>query len=303
MRFYRPLGHVLARIPLRQDGSIRLTALLAGAGVFTRKQLRRAKPEVDGLQMSSSDVVSFAQDQVREIALHGYQFTVREDRAMTLAMHKPADVVTTHALEEGLRIFDLLPEWLFAEDLAPVGRLDKETTGLILLTEDGQLNQRLRHPSRGLLRHYEATLARPLDTARVQEALAQGVVLRDGHTVKPEKLQRLDGDEARWSISVGEGKYHEVRRFFAAMDSHVEALHRKAYGPVVVTGAPLDIQSTLEDGIPCCSSLSKNDLVGTAIAISDSLMRIDGDAKAHLYQSVQLDDELRMLEICAEAYL
>src|SRR5690625_7976631 len=99
MRFYRPLGHVLARIPLRQDGSIRLTALLAGAGVFTRKQLRRAKPEVDGLQMSSSDVVSFAQDQVREIALHGYQFTVREDRAMTLAMHKPADVVTTHALE------------------------------------------------------------------------------------------------------------------------------------------------------------------------------------------------------------
>lgn len=302
MRYYRPLGHVLARIPLRSDGSIRLTTLLAGAGVFARKQLRRARPSVDGELMSSRDAVVFARDQVRHITLHDYTFIVREDRAMTLAMHKPVDVVTTHSVEEGLRIFDVLPDWLFAEDLAPVGRLDKETTGLILLTEDGQLNQRLRHPSRGLLRRYVANLARPLEEARVQEALREGIMLRDGHVVQPVHLERLVGDDERWSIAVGEGKYHEVRRFFAALDSHVESLHRKGYGAVVLTGAPLDPHDGMEDGIPCCNTIVKDATGDASIAITDGLMRLTGEAKAHVYRSVQLEDELRMLEICVEEH-
>lgn len=302
MRFYRPLGHVLARIPVRSDGSIRLTALLASAGVFARKQLRRAKPVVDGVQMSAREAIDFTAGQVRHISLQDYQFTVREDAALTLAMHKPLDVVSTHDEGEGLRIFDLLPDWLFAEDLAPVGRLDKETTGLIVLTEDGQLNQRMRHPARGLLRRYEATLARPITDEQVARALSDGITLRDGYIVQPAELARIDGDPLRWSVAVGEGKYHEIRRLFAAMDSHVEQLHRVGYGPFVLQSVPIDPHDFWDDGIPVGSTLSKTSHGGASIVLRDALMRIEGDAQRALYETLQLENTVRMLEICVDEH-
>lgn len=302
MPFYRPPGHVLSRIPLRADGSIRLTALLAGTGVFTRKQLRRAKPTVDGVQMASSDAVTFEHGQTRRIDLDEFDFVVREDRSLTLAMYKPQDVVTTHSHDEGLRIFDILPEWLFAEHLAPVGRLDKDTTGLILLTEDGQLNQRMRHPSRALLRRYHALLARPVEDARVKEALEKGITLRDGHTVHPAELSRMDGKEERWSVALGEGKYHEVRRLFAALGSHVENLFRIGYGPFMLRSAPIDLSDMFEDGVPLCTAVSKENDDEGIIELRDGLMRIDGEARDHLYDMLQLEDEVRMIEICIEGH-
>lgn len=302
MPFYRPPGHVLARIPLRADGSIRLTALLAGAGVFARKQLRRAKPTVDGVRMASSDAIHFERGQTRRIDLHEFDFVVREDSTLTLAMHKPADIVTTHSPDEGLRIFDVLPDWLFAEQLAPVGRLDKETTGLILLTEDGQLNQRMRHPSRALLRRYEAILARPVDGELAKEALEKGITLRDGHTVHPAKLERMDGEEERWSVALGEGKYHEVRRLFAALGSHVESLYRIGYGPFMLRGAPLDPYDMFEDGLPRCTAVSKENDADGIIELRDGLMRVDGEARSHLYDMLQLEDDVRMIEICIEGH-
>lgn len=301
MRFYRPLGHVLARIPLRPDGSIRLTALLAGTGVFARKQLRRAKPWVDGERMKSSDALSFGPNEVRTVALGPYEFTVREDDQLTLAVHKPADVVTSANPEEGFRVIDLLPDWLFSDYLEPIGRLDKETTGLLLLSEDGQLSQRMRHPARAQLRRYEATLARPLEPQRVQEALNKGISLRDGHVVQPRELQAIRDDNLRWKVAIDEGKYHEVRRLFAAMGSHVESLHRYGYGPFILQSAPVDPYDDTEDGIACCTTLA-SETTPPSIVLHDGLMRIEGAAKTHLYTTLQLQPHTRMIEITVDEH-
>src|SRR5690606_8202613 len=113
-----------------------------------------------------------------------------------------------------------------------VGRLDKETTGLLLLTDDGQLSQRLRHPSRGFERVYLAQCSRPIPEDALQDALREGVSLRDGTRCHPASLELLtdraqgEGGALTYRVVLREGRYHEVRRLVAALGSHVEELRR-----------------------------------------------------------------------------
>jgi 16S rRNA pseudouridine516 synthase len=141
-----------------------------------------------------------------------------------LLLDKPAGVVTSRVGEQGApTVFDGLPPELAAR-LQPVGRLDKETTGLLLLVADGQLIQRLAHPKRAVPRTYIATLDSPPDPAAVEKLRAGELDLKDGHRPHPETLERLS--DGRWSVTLTEGKYHEVRRLFAAAGSHVHELQR-----------------------------------------------------------------------------
>jgi 16S rRNA pseudouridine516 synthase len=105
-----------------------------------------------------------------------------------------------------------------------VGRLDKETTGLLLLVAHGQLIQRLTHPKRAVARTYLATLDSPPDPVAVQSLRSGELELKDGHRPHPQDLEALT--DTRWSVTLTEGKYHEVRRIFAAAGSHVHALQR-----------------------------------------------------------------------------
>ncbi|MCW4151932.1 pseudouridine synthase [Halomonas sp. 18H] len=158
-----------------------------------------------------------------------------------IMLNKPGGVECTARRELYPRVVDLL-DVAKPERLHSVGRLDVDSTGLILITDDGQWSHRITAPSRHCPKVYRATLARPLEGAGAQRAIrafAEGVELQGDKTpTLPARLECLDPYQVR--LTIQEGRYHQVRRMLAAIGNHVEALHREAVGdlPLDETLAP-----------------------------------------------------------------
>jgi 16S rRNA pseudouridine516 synthase len=149
---------------------------------------------------------------------------------LTLIMHKPLDVVCSHR-EAGRSVYELLPSRWRARipALSTIGRLDKDTSGLLLITDDGPFLHRVISPRSHVAKRYVATLDRPL-TGGEAEVFAAGTLMLEGETapLAPAVLEPLGATEARLTIT--EGRYHQVRRMFAAVGNHVTALHRDRIG-------------------------------------------------------------------------
>ncbi|HSH47900.1 MAG TPA: pseudouridine synthase [Halomonas sp.] len=156
-----------------------------------------------------------------------------------LMLHKPVGVECSARRGLYPRSVDLI-DVPRAERLNPVGRLDVDTSGLILMTDDGQWLHRVISPKRAHPKVYLATLARPLAGAEAEAAIAafaEGVELDgDERPTRPAALELIDAHRARLTIT--EGRYHQVRRMFAAIGNHVEALHRVAVGPLTLGPLP-----------------------------------------------------------------
>ena len=157
---------------------------------------------------------------------------------LVLMLHKPAGY-TCSTKDKGRIVYDLLPERFRLRDpvLSTVGRLDRETTGLLLMTDDGGLLHRIVSPKSKLAKIYEATLAQDL---RGDEAalFASGTLVLESETTPllPARLEVLGPRHAR--LTLHEGRYHQVRRMFAATGNHVEALHRPQVGGLALDGLP-----------------------------------------------------------------
>lgn len=288
---------VLRRVQLRPDGTTRLSTLLAATGDFSRKQTRRGKATLDGVVTDLDTRIKPSLEPV-ELRFKGGRYRIQADQAMVLALHKPEGLVCSHEEENpraaqiaGGTVFDLIPAWLAIEGLEPIGRLDKETSGLLLFTEHGTLSQRLRHPSRAVERRYIATLARPLEASTIAQALQDGVALKDGSVVKPTRLAPA-GDELHYSVTITEGRYHEVRRLFAALGSHVEALHRDGYGAVTLQAqtAPAALEG---ETIHLLREVQED---GTLL-VSHPVMRLDGEARAHLLRLAGAEEVAPFVQI------
>ena len=149
---------------------------------------------------------------------------------LLLILHKPVDF-TCSTKDRGRVVYDLLPPRyrLRSPALSTVGRLDRDTSGLLLLTDDGQLLHRIIAPKSKLPKVYRATLAGDL---RGDEAttFASGTLMLDGEKTPllPAELEALDARNAR--LALHEGRYHQARRMFAAVGNHVAALHRERIG-------------------------------------------------------------------------
>ena len=146
-------------------------------------------------------------------------------------LHKPAGYVCSHDSGEGERIYDLLPpQWLQREPkLNSVGRLDKDTSGLLILTDQSELVHRLTSPKHHVNKRYIATVDHGLQR-EIIDAFASGIVLRnEPKPCLPASLQILD--ETTAAVEIAEGKYHQVRRMFAACGYQVQTLHRIQVGP------------------------------------------------------------------------
>lgn len=208
---------------------MRLDKLLSNLGVASRAECRRllraGRVRVAGecWRDGARNVPEGA-----EICMDGVPLDTRTVRHLML--NKPAGVLT--ATEDGKQatVMELLPALYRACGCMPVGRLDKDTTGLLLLTTDGTLAHRLIAPERHVDKVYEAEVEGALEEADIA-AFAQGIPLKD-FTALPARLEILGPGRGR--VTVREGKYHQVKRMFGARGKPVLQLHRTAFGPLAL---------------------------------------------------------------------
>lgn len=157
-----------------------------------------------------------------------YQGTpLKLQATQTIMLNKPVGYVVSRDGQGDKTIYDLLPEDL--HQLKPVGRLDKFSSGLLLLTNDGNLAQELTHPSRQKIKVYEITLAQDLQPLHRQMISDHGVMLDDG----PSKfqLERLtEGNDRKWQITMHEGRNRQIRRTFLSLGYGITSLHRTQFG-------------------------------------------------------------------------
>lgn len=146
----------------------------------------------------------------------------------TVLLHKPAGYECSREPQHHASVLELLPAPLRQRGVQPVGRLDQDSTGLLVLTDDGALNHALASGRRGISKTYRVQTRHPVDE-RQRQALLSGVVLRDSpQPVRGLACDLLGARDLR--IVVAEGRYHQVKRMLAAVGNRVEALHREAIG-------------------------------------------------------------------------
>ncbi len=157
--------------------------------------------------------------------------SLQTEALQTIMLNKPTGYVTSRNGQGNQTIYDLLPPDL--HHLKPVGRLDKASSGLLLLTNDGDLAQQLTHPSHQKTKVYEVTLDKSLQPLHRQMISDMGISLEDG----PSKLQleRLkEGNDLAWRVTMHEGRNRQIRRTFASLGYTVVTLHRTRFGPYLL---------------------------------------------------------------------
>lgn len=209
----------------------RLDKLLAGTGKWSRREVkalvRQGLVRVDGrLAASAEDKLDPA---AAIITVAGE--TISLCRFTYVMLHKPAGVLTATEDRKQPTVLDLLPPELRRIGLAPVGRLDKDTEGLLLLTNDGELAHRLLSPKYHVDKRYLARVDGELSAADT-EAFARGMTLGDGLECLPAGLELLLGHAC--IVTLREGKFHQVKRMLAARGAPVLYLKRLSMGPLVL---------------------------------------------------------------------
>ncbi len=211
---------------------MRLDKLLSALGIATRSQCR------DFLRTGRLTLLGVpCKDPALEVAensplmLDGKPLDTRTRRCLML--HKPSGYLTADEDRRWPTVMELLPPIYRALECMPIGRLDKDTTGILLFTTDGQLAHRLISPKRHVAKVYEAQVEGELDDADVR-AFAAGIPLKD-FTALPAVLSIVSPGCGR--VTVYEGKYHQVKRMFGARGKPVTALHRLSFGPMELDAA------------------------------------------------------------------
>ena len=168
------------------------------------------------------------------IEVEGQPWTCQAQALVLL--HKPAGYECSQKPSHWPSVLLLLPAALRRRGVQPVGRLDQDSTGLLLLTDDGALIHRLTSPKHPMPKVYEVGCARPVDEAQIRRLLG-GVVLDDSPTpVRAEGCEATGPQSLR--LTLVQGKYHQVKRMLAAVGNHCESLHRSAFGALTLEAGP-----------------------------------------------------------------
>lgn len=192
--------------------------------------IRKGQVTLNGRRITSPDV--WVDPRVDRIAVAGDP--LRQQALVYLALHKPAGVVTTRSDERGRKtVYDLLPGdqgWLF-----PIGRLDRETSGLLLMTNDTRFGERVTNPLSRIPKMYEAMLDRSLTRAD-KNRMESRFQLSDGETLRPASVKISPSCDRECTITISEGKNRQIRRLCGALGYKVIALKRISIGPVRLGG-------------------------------------------------------------------
>ena len=209
---------------------LRLDRWLVTLGVGSRSEIQKLvkKGGVKVNGMPVKDPGMQVDEKSAALAVNGQPVDGRLTRHVML--HKPAGLLTAARDKKQPTVMDLLPEVYASIGCMPVGRLDKDTTGLLFLTTDGELNHRLLSPGRHVDKTYLAEVDGTLDERHVA-AFAAGLHLSD-FDAQPAKLEILGPHVGR--VTVHEGKFHQVKRMFSAVGCEVTKLHRETFGSLVL---------------------------------------------------------------------
>ena len=205
--------------------------LLTGAGIGSRRQIA-AIIKRGGIAVNGNIVQSFNQpvDPVKDIiTIDGKRISAAAEPIICLILNKPKGIISSTSDKRGQKtVIDFLPKKYRHIRLYPVGRLDKDSTGLILLTNDGDLTLRLTHPRFEQEKEYLVRIEQDLKPEERMK-LEKGIQLDDGKT-SPTKVKALKYPPSSYSVTIHEGKKRQIRRMFAALGYRVLELKRIRFG-------------------------------------------------------------------------
>ena len=209
---------------------MRLDRLL-GQEKVSRKAMKQAllKKEILVDDCPASSLAQNIDTGLQKLVFQGRQIQGYEHNYLML--HKPNGVVTASKDKKFPTVMDLLPPDGQSDQLYAIGRLDRDTTGLLLLTDNGPLGFQLLHPQYHVDKSYQVEVNGPLTSDHIQK-FKDGIVFLDGTTCKPAQLEILSASptESRASITISEGKFHQVKKMFLSVGVKVTALKRVQFG-------------------------------------------------------------------------
>lgn len=211
----------------------RLDKVLSNSGYGSRKDVKKlvkaGKIEVDGIKVKNSDIQ--VDIEKNKIFVNGKPIVYK--KYVYYLMNKPDGVVSATFDNYDKTVIDLLSEFDASFDPFPVGRLDKDTVGMLILTNDGELNHRLISPKWHVDKVYYAEIDKAVEDDDI-EAFKQGIELDDGYKCKPAVLEIIESDNngSKVKVTIQEGKFHQVKRMFIARGKKVVYLKRVKFGKI-----------------------------------------------------------------------
>ena len=212
----------------------RLDKVIASQGLLSRNDVktmvRQGDVCVNGVVVNDSSLkVSYEDDiRIKGESLVQTEFTY-------IMLNKPKGVVSASEDKRDRTVVDILPDELKRKNLFPAGRLDKDTTGFSLITDDGGFAHRILSPARHVDKTYIAEVSDKIDFENAKKAFADGVVLADGTVLLSAQLELLEDAERQiFKVVIKEGKYHQVKRMFASLGTTVVELKRIAIGGLLL---------------------------------------------------------------------
>lgn len=208
---------------MRLDKFFTTTATLTRS--HAQKEIRSGHISVNGITIKNPDFHIDPEND--EVVYDGNKITY--SKFIYIIMNKPRNVVSATTDVREKTVLDLLPDGMRNLGLFPCGRLDKDTTGLVILTNDGVAAHNALSPKRHVKKLYRFTVADPYSDEDIL-SIEQGITLKDGYTTKPCKIKRID--TCNGYIKLTEGKYHEIKRLFGARGNKIISLSRESFGNV-----------------------------------------------------------------------
>ncbi len=209
----------------------RLDKIIASSGLSTRSEVKALikKGLVKVNNVTVTDASQKFDCEADDIVVDGK--ALRKGKHVYIMLNKPKGVVSATNDNKDLTVVDILPEELKRKNLFPAGRLDKDTTGFCLITDDGDFAHDILAPNHHVEKTYIAQLDKAVDFEKARQAFLDGVVLNDGTVLLSASLEIVENSLApTYKVVIKEGKYHQVKRMFSSLGSTVTELKRIKIG-------------------------------------------------------------------------
>ena len=212
---------------------IRLDKYISERSDYTRSQIKSlaaaGKIAVDGVIVKKADTKINSDSAAVEVC----GAAVSAEKFRYILLNKPAGYVSSTEENDGISVMQLIPPELRKKGLFPAGRLDKDSLGALLITDDGELAHRMLSPKSHVPKIYVVKLDRSFESKYI-DIFAEGITLSNGEKCLPAKLKPVENCDKLAFIELYEGKYHQVKRMFAAVENHVEKLMRITVGGLIL---------------------------------------------------------------------